>query len=70
MARTAKGSSRTKAGVEQIQSLSTWPLMLSIVVECPEGLRAKERNEQVLQWLRENNKSIPKDIAKAVQKSA
>jgi len=34
----------------------------------PEGLRAKERNEQVVQWLKEHNKSIPRDVPKAVQR--
>lgn len=35
----------------------------------PEGLRAKERNEQVLQWLKDHNKSIPSDLPKAVQRA-
>jgi hypothetical protein len=34
----------------------------------PEGLRAKERNEKVLEWLKDNNKSVPTDLAKAVQR--
>ena len=35
----------------------------------PEGLRAKERNEQVRQWLKDHNKSIPSDLSKAVQRA-
>jgi hypothetical protein len=35
----------------------------------PEGLTAKERNQQVLQRLRDQRKSIPSDIAKAVQRA-
>jgi hypothetical protein len=33
----------------------------------PEGLTAKERNRQVLQWLKDQRKSTPVDIAKAVK---
>ena len=35
----------------------------------PEGLTAKERDKQVLQWLTDQGKSIPSDIAKAVQRA-
>jgi hypothetical protein len=35
----------------------------------PEGLRAKERNKQVLQWLKDHNKSIPRDPPKAIQRA-
>jgi hypothetical protein len=35
----------------------------------PEGLRAKERNDRLLQWLGKNNKSIPRDLPKAVQRA-
>lgn len=35
----------------------------------PEGLRAKERNEQVRQWLKDHDKSIPRDLPKAVQRA-
>jgi hypothetical protein len=35
----------------------------------PKGLIAKERNQQVLQWLTDQRKSIPRDIAKAVQRA-
>jgi hypothetical protein len=35
----------------------------------PEGLRAKERNEQVLQWLKDHNKTIPGDLPKAIQRA-
>lgn len=35
----------------------------------PEGLIAKERDEQVRQWLKEHGKSIPADIAKAIQRA-
>src|ERR1700752_4875464 len=34
----------------------------------PEGLRKKDRNEQVVQWLKQQNKSVPRDVAKAVQR--
>lgn len=34
----------------------------------PEGLRAKDRNEAVRQWLEDHKKSIPEDVAKAVQR--
>jgi hypothetical protein len=33
----------------------------------PEGLTAKERNRQVLQWLKDQRKSTPVDITKAVK---
>jgi hypothetical protein len=34
----------------------------------PEGLIAKERDKRVEDWLRDNKKSIPSNIAKAVQR--
>jgi hypothetical protein len=34
-----------------------------------EGLTAKERDEQVRRWLTDQRKSIPSDIAKAVQRA-
>jgi hypothetical protein len=35
----------------------------------PEGLRAKERNEQIVQRLKDRNESIPGDLPKAVQRA-
>jgi hypothetical protein len=35
----------------------------------PEGVTAKERNDLVRQWLTDHRKSIPSDIAKAVQRA-
>jgi hypothetical protein len=34
----------------------------------PEGLSATDRNREILKWIVANNKSIPTDIAKAVQR--
>jgi hypothetical protein len=35
----------------------------------PEGVTAKDRNRQVLQWLKDHNKSIPSDLPKAIQRA-
>jgi hypothetical protein len=34
----------------------------------PAGVRAKERDNQILEWLKRNDKSIPADISRAVQR--
>jgi hypothetical protein len=36
--------------------------------EIPKGLRAKDRNKKILEWLKDNKKSIPTDLSKAVQR--
>jgi hypothetical protein len=36
--------------------------------EIPAGLRAKERDNQILDWLKRNGKSIPENISRAVQR--
>jgi hypothetical protein len=36
--------------------------------EIPKGLRAKDRNKKILEWLKDHKKSIPTDLSKAVQR--
>jgi hypothetical protein len=36
--------------------------------EIPKGLRAKDRNKKILEWLKDHKKSIPTDPSKAVQR--
>lgn len=35
----------------------------------PDGVRAKDRDNQILDWLKHNNKSIPTNISRAVQRA-
>jgi len=64
---TASTRSRIKSGANSMGVRSAldalWPGGV------PEGLRAKDRNKAVHKWLKDNNKSIPGDIAKAVQRA-
>jgi hypothetical protein len=34
----------------------------------PEGVRAKERDNQIREWLKDNRKSIPENVPRAVQR--
>jgi hypothetical protein len=36
--------------------------------EIPKGLRAKDRNKKILEWLKDHKKSTPTDLSKAVQR--
>ncbi len=64
---TASTRSRIKSGANsmgvRLALDALWPSGV------PEGLRAKDRNKAVHEWLKDNNKSIPGDIAKAVQRA-
>ena len=64
---TASTRSRIKSGAVStgvgLALEALWPSGV------PEGLRGKERNKLVHEWLKDNNKSIPRDIAKAVQRA-
>ena len=35
----------------------------------PKGVRAKERDNEILEWLKQNDKSIPTNISRAVQRA-
>ena len=56
-----KRGAKTRGVTEALNQL--WPEGI------PEGLTAKERNQQVLDQLKRNRSSIPKDIARAVQRA-
>lgn len=66
-AATAKRRSRRGTGVfshsMDLAVKDLWPDGI------PEGLTAKDQDEQVRQWLIRNNKSVPADIAKARQRA-
>jgi len=55
-----KRGAKTRGVTEALNQL--WPEGI------PEGLTAKERNQQVFDRLKRNGSSIPKDIARAVQR--
>jgi hypothetical protein len=60
--RSRIGSGAISVGV-RLALEALWPNGL------PEGLRKKDRNEQIVQWLKQHNKSVPRDVAKAVQRA-
>jgi len=72
LARTAKGSHRINA-IRIKSGANSLGVRLALDVVwpsgVPEGLRAKDRNKAVHKWLKDNNKSILGDIAKAVQRA-